>query len=276
MSMNKKVILITGSSSGMGKEFVKVLLNDGHTIYGAARRVSNMEDIRQMGAKILEMDVTDEDSMVNAVATIVKEQGRIDVLINSAGFGLNGALEDVPMKDARYQFEVNVFGLARLSQIVMPEMRKNRSGKIINISSVAGRTPSPFAAWYHASKYALEAISDSMRLELKPFGIDVVIIEPGSVKSEWGSIALDNAVKNSGKSVYKEMVQTYVNNIRGVDSKASEPIVIAKLVKKAIDAKKPRIRYVGGFMAKPILFIQKILPARMFDAMLSSQIKPKK
>jgi short-subunit dehydrogenase len=275
MSTTKKVILVTGASAGMGKEFVKVLLADGHTVYGAARRVEHMRDIQQLGAKLLPLDITQEESIVQTVTTILQEQGRVDVLINSAGFGLNAAFEDVAMADARYQFEVNVFGLTRLTQLLLPAMRQQRAGKIINISSVAGRIPSPFAAWYHASKHALEAISDSLRLELKPFGIQVVVIEPGSVKSEWGDIALNNALTHSGQGPYKDMVQAYVDNVRSLDAHASEPAVIARLVQKAIAAPRPRQRYVGGFMAKPSLLLYKLLPARLFDAMLSSQIKPK-
>ncbi|MFD2719646.1 oxidoreductase [Hymenobacter monticola] len=276
MSTTRKVILVTGASAGIGKEFVKVLLADGHTVYGAARRVENMMDIQQLGAKVLPLDVTNDESMVQTVQTVLTEQGRIDVLINSAGFGLNAAFEDVSMADARYQFEVNVFGLARLSQLVLPAMRQQQAGKIINISSIAGRMPSPFAAWYHASKHAVEAISDSMRIELQPFGIQVVLIEPGSVKSEWGGIAIDNALKHSGNGPYQDMVRGYVATVRDMDARASEPAVIARLVKKAIDSRRPRIRYVGGFMAKPLLLIHKLLPARLFDALLASQIKPKK
>jgi short-subunit dehydrogenase len=276
MSTTKNVILVTGASAGMGKEFVKVLLADGHTVYGAARRVEHMSDIQQLGAKLLPLDVTQEESIVQAVNTVLTEQGRVDVLINSAGFGLNAAFEDVALADARYQFDVNVFGLARLTQLLLPAMRQQQSGKIINISSVAGRIPSPFAAWYHASKHALEALSDSLRLELKPFGIQVVVIQPGSVKSEWSGIALNNALTHSGQGPYKDMVQAYVDNLRSLDSHASEPAVIARLVKKAIAARRPRSRYVGGFMAKPSLLLYKLLPARLFDALLASQIKPKK
>lgn len=272
----KKVILITGASSGMGKEFVKALLLDGHIVYGSARRLEKMLDIEKYGAKILSFDITDEESMINGINTIIENEGKIDVLINSAGFGLQGTMEDVPMNDARYQFEVNVFGLSRLVQLVLPHMREKQIGTIINISSVAGKVPSPMAGWYHASKHALEALSDSLRMEVKQFGINVVIIQPGSVKSEWGNIAMDSALSMSGKGVYKTMAKNYVDSVKAMDPKASDPAVITKLVRKAIYSKHPKTRYVGGFMAKPLLYLHSLLPDKIYDALMLSQLKSKK
>jgi len=272
----KKVILVTGASSGMGKEFVKTLLSDGHIVYGAARRLEKMVDIEKIGAKILSLDVTNEESMIKGVGTIIKNEGRIDILINSAGFGLQGAMEDVPMDNARYQFEVNVFGLSRLVQLVLPHMREKRSGTIINISSVAGKVPSPMAGWYHASKHALEALSDSLRMEVRQFGINVIIIEPGSVKSEWGNIAMDSALRMSGKGVYQTMAKNYVDSVKAMDPKASDPEVITRLVQKAIRSKSPKTRYVGGFMARPLIYLHRILPDKAFDALMLSQLKSKK
>src|ERR1700748_2769420 len=202
----KKVILITGASAGIGKEFAKELLKDGHIVYGAARRVEKMEDLRQLGVKVLAMDITDEASMVKGVETILKTEGKIDVLINNAGFGSYGAIEDVPISDARYQLEVNVFGGARLIQLVLPSMRKQHWGRIINISSIGGKITTPLGGWYHASKFALEGLSDSLRNEVKQFGIDVVVIEPGGVKSEWAGIAAENLRKVSGSTAYKSLV----------------------------------------------------------------------
>lgn len=276
MGDKKKVILVTGASSGIGEEFVKTLLQDGHIVYGGARRVDKMDFIKEAGARVLHLDVTNDNSMVDCIATLIKNEGRIDVLINSAGFGLNAAIEDVSIADARYQFEVNVFGLARMIQLVLPYMRKQGSGKIINISSVAGKVSSPLAGWYHASKHALEALSDSLRMEVRQFGIDVIIVEPGSVKSEWGAIARDNTVKISGNGAYKEMTKNYVDTVKSSVSKSSEPIVIAKLVQKAINTKKPKTRYVGGYMAVPLLIMQKLLSDRAYDALILSQLKSKK
>jgi short-subunit dehydrogenase len=269
----KKVILITGASAGMGKEFAKELLKDGHIVYGAARRLDKMDDIKKLGVKILEMDVTDDASMIKGVEAVVKAEGRIDVLINNAGFGSYGALEDVPMAEARYQLEVNVFGAARLMQLVLPHMRKQQSGKILNISSIGGKLALPLGGWYHASKFALEALSDTMRMEVEKFGIDVVVIEPGGVKTEWGGIAMDNLMKISNNGVYKPMAEQLVKSMATIEDKVPEPIVIAELVRKAIDAKRPKTRYSGGYMAGLALFMRKILPDRVFDKMMMSQLK---
>jgi short-subunit dehydrogenase len=269
----KKVILVTGASAGMGKEFAKELLNDGHIVYGAARRVDKMEDIQRLGAKVLAMDVTDDDAMVNAIASIIKTEGRIDVLINNAGFGSYGAIEDVPIDDAKYQLNVNLFGAARLAQLVIPHMRQQRYGRIINISSIGGKLALPMGGWYHASKFALEGWSDSLRGEVAQFGIDVVVIEPGGVKSEWSSIAADNLRKTSGNTNYKTLVDSFAASLKKTETNNAEPMVIVNLVRKAIAAKEPKTRYSGGYMAKMALFMRWLLPDRTFDKMLMSQLK---
>jgi short-subunit dehydrogenase len=269
----KNVILVTGASAGMGKEFAKELLKDGHIVYGAARRVDKMDDIKKLGVKILEVDVTDEASMVKGVESIIKAEGRIDVLINNAGFGSYGAIEDVSIADARYQLEVNVFGAARLIQLVLPYMRKHKYGRIINISSIGGKMALPLGAWYHASKFALEALSDALRNEVKQFGIDVVVIEPGGVKSEWGSIAMDNLLKKSSGGIYAPLAQKFADAITNGEDKGADPIVIVELVRKAINTKNPKTRYSGGYMAAMVLFLRKILSDRMFDKVAMSQIK---
>jgi len=269
----KKVILITGASAGMGKDFAKELLKDGHIVYGAARRVDKMDDIKALGVKVLDMDVTDEASMVTGVDAIIKAEGRIDVLINNAGFGSYGAVEDVPIADARYQLEVNLFGAARLIQLVLPHMRKHQFGRIINITSIGGKLATPFGAWYHASKFALEALSDSLRNEVEQFGIDVVVIEPGGIKSEWNGIAGDNLNKISGHTVYKDLAIPFAQSLAVIDDKVPGPGVITELVRKAIEAKKPKTRYSGGYMAGVALFMRKILSDRLFDKMMMGQVK---
>lgn len=273
MKQDKKVILITGASAGMGKEFAKQLLQDGHIVYGAARRLDKMNDLGQLGVKVMAMDVTDDTSMVQGIGKIVQTEGRIDILINNAGFGSYGALEDVSMNEARYQLEVNVLGAARLIQLVLPHMRRQQYGKIINISSIGGKLALPFGGWYHASKFALEAISDSLRSEVASFGIDVVVIEPGGIKSEWGQIAMDNLIKTSQNTVYWSSAQKLAAGLQAVENKVPEPVVIARLVQEAINAKRPKTRYVGGYMAKAGLFMKKILPDRLFDKMMLSQLK---
>jgi short-subunit dehydrogenase len=269
----KKVVLVTGASAGIGKEFARHLLQDGHIVYGAARRVDKMEDIRQLGVKVLEMDVTDETAMENGIAYLLKTEGRIDVLINNAGFGSYGAIEEVPISDAKYQLDVNVFGAARLIQLVLPTMRKQHSGTIINISSIGGKLATPLGGWYHASKFALEGLSDSLRNEVEQFGVNVVVIEPGGVKSEWAGIAADNLRKVSKTAVYQSFNERFARALKTTEEKNADPMVIVNLVRKAIAAKKPKTRYSGGYMAKLALFMKRILPDRTFDKMLMSQLR---
>jgi NAD(P)-dependent dehydrogenase (short-subunit alcohol dehydrogenase family) len=273
MKQEKQVILITGASAGMGKEFAKQLLQDGHIIYGAARRLDKMSDIQQLGVRVLSMEVNDDASMVLGVDSILKAEGRIDVLINNAGFGSYGAVEDVPLEDARYQLEVNLFGAARLMQLVLPSMRRQHYGRIINISSIGGKIALPFGGWYHASKFALEALSDSLRVEVEPFGIDVVVIEPGGIKSEWGGIAMENLIKISGGTEYAPMAKKLAAMLGSIGDKIPGPGVIARLVKSAISARKPKTRYAGGYMARPALLMRKLLSDRLFSKMMMSQIK---
>jgi NAD(P)-dependent dehydrogenase (short-subunit alcohol dehydrogenase family) len=274
MNNLKQVILVTGASAGMGLEMARELQRDGNIVYAAARRVERMEELKQFGIKIIPLDVTDEASMTACIDQIVKAEGRIDVLINNAGFGSYGAIEDVPIADAKYQLDVNVFGAARLAQLVLPHMRKQRYGRIINISSIGGKFANALGGWYHASKFALEALSDSLRNEVEQFGIDVVVIEPGGVKSEWSQIAADNLLKISGKTVYGHMANKFASMVTGeVSKRAAEPIVIVNLVRKAITAKRPKTRYSGGFMAAPLLFLRSILSDRLFDKLMMSQLK---
>ena len=164
--MRQKVVLITGASSGIGYDAAMSLAEKGHKVYASARRVELMEPLREKGVVPIKMDVTDEQSMAEGVKTILDKEGRIDVLVNNAGYGFFGAVETVTMEEARRQLEVNVFGLARLCQLVIPTMRKQGSGRIVNISSIAGRSVFYFGGWYHVTKYSVEALSDAMRMEL--------------------------------------------------------------------------------------------------------------
>ena len=270
----KKVVLITGASAGIGKETAKLLAENGFVVYGAARRVEKMEDLKSAGVRVIEMDVTVENSMAKGVQEILNTEKRIDILINNAGYGSYGALEDVPLSEARYQFEVNIFGLARLCQLVIPTMRAQHSGKIINISSIGGSFGEPHGCWYHATKFAVEGLSDSLRMELKQFGINVVIIKPGAIITEWNSIARENMMKVSGNTVYKDLVQKHVKMFEKADDKiGSLPIVIAKVILKATVATNPKPRYAAGAGAKVILFLKSILSDRMFDRIVLSQMK---
>lgn len=268
-----KVVLITGASSGMGKVTAKLLVQNGYIVYAAARRIEKMNDLKQLGAKILQMDVTADATMTSGIDQIIKNEGRIDILINNAGFGLSGAIEDVPLADARYQMEVNVFGLSRLTQLVLPHMRKQQSGKIVNITSTAGKMTSPLNGWYHASKFAAEALSDSVRMEVKQFGIDVIVIEPGGVKSEWGDIAIRNMHDMSAGKAYSKMADKMIELANKITEKNAEPEVIAALILKSITAKNPKTRYHGGYLSGVILFLRKILTDKQFDKLMLSQVK---
>jgi short-subunit dehydrogenase len=269
----KNTVLITGASAGIGKATAIYLAKNGYNVYGAARRVDKMQDLIVHGIKPIQLDVTDDTSAAACVEQILREAGSIDILVNNAGFGSEGAIEDVPLKDAKYQMEVNVFGAMRLSQLVLPKMRENRYGKIVNISSVGGKIALPLGGWYHASKFAMEALSDSMRMEVKPFGIDVIVVEPGGVKSEWGDIAIESLLRVSGDSAYKEMVHGAEKSFKRTENNNSEPIVIAKLIEKGIKARQPKTRYAGGSMAKMLLFLRSVLSDKMLDRLILSQTK---
>lgn len=272
--MEKKVVLITGASSGIGKETAKLLVENGHIVYGAARRLDKMNDLKEAAIKLLEMDVTNDESMVKGIQKIIETEKRIDVLVNNAGYGSFGALEDVPLSEAKYQFEVNIFGLARLTQLVLPHMRKQQSGKIVNISSMGGKFGESHGAWYHATKFAVEGLSDSLRMELKQFKIDVVIIEPGAIKSEWGGIAKENLLKVSGNTPYKNLAAKHAALIDETYKRVgSEPIVIAKTIAKAINSNNPKTRYTVGGGAKLLLFMRRILSDKLFDKIFLSQLK---
>jgi NAD(P)-dependent dehydrogenase (short-subunit alcohol dehydrogenase family) len=266
-SRNDRVALVTGASSGIGEATALRLHELGYTVYGVARRVDRMQSLADRGVRVLAMDVTDEDSMSAGVKQIVAETGRIDVLVNNAGYGSYGAVEDVPLDEARRQFEVNVFGAARLAQLVLPHMRARRSGTIVNITSMGGRIHTPLGAWYHGTKFALEAFSDCLRLETKPFGIDVVVIEPGGIRTEWGAIAAEHLVDTSGHGAYADQAAAMSTALHSeaTSRRTSPPEVIAKTIAKAVTARRPKTRYAVGYGAKPMLLLRRWLPDRAFD-----------
>lgn len=269
-----KVALVTGGSSGMGKDFAKALLKEGYVVYTVARRLEQMEDLKQLGALTLKMDITKQEDVRQVIETIKSQHGHVDVLINNAGFGLYGAMEDITIDEARYQFEVNIFGLATITQMLLPGMREQRSGKIINISSVGGKVYTPLGSWYHATKHALEGWSDSLRLELKQFNIDVVVIEPGAIKTGFGDIMVKPMVERSGSGPYGHTANGLAKSTMDIYAKnqASEPEVITDLIVKAVRAKKPKTRYVAGAFAKPMIFIRKWFGDRVFDRIVMSTL----
>ena len=273
-----KVILITGASSGIGKDTALNLIKEGHIVYGAARRISKMKDIVEAGGYSIKMDILNNEDVDKAIDQVIKEQNRIDVLVNNAGYGLWGAVETISIDEAKRQFDVNIFGLAYLTKKVIPIMRNQKSGKIINMSSMGGKVYTPFGAWYHATKYALEGWSDCLRIELKSFGINVILIEPGVIKTEFQDVMMDSTVERSIGTPYEKKLKalekaTQEMYARGI---GSPPSVITKLIIKAINSPNPKRRYVGGLFAKPMLFIKKWFGDKMYEKAIMSQIKKAK
>ncbi len=268
--MEERVALVTGASSGIGRETALELVGRGFRVYGAARRVARMADLAEKGIVTMSLDVTDEDSMVVCVQAILEEEGHIDVLVNNAGYGSYGAIEDVPLAEAKNQLEVNLFGMARMTQLVLPSMREHRFGKIVNISSMAGKVPTPFGGWYHATKFAVEGFSDCLRMELAPFGIDVIIVEPGAIKTAWGLIAADNLRTVSGNGAYAEAACRVASGLtnRYTGAGVSEPTLISRTIGRAVTAARPRTRYLVGYGAKALVAAKRILPDRAFDALI--------
>lgn len=269
-----KVALITGASSGIGESTAILLKENGYIVYGAARRVEKMKTLENHGIKTIALDVTNEESMQNCVNTILEKEGSIDVLVNNAGYGSYGAIEDVPVDEGRRQFEVNIFGLARMTQLVLPKMRENKYGKIVNISSIGGKIYSPFGGWYHATKHALEGFTDCLRLETKEFGIDPIIIEPGGIKTEWGEISAENLRKTSSSGVYAKSANKTADGMSKMynGNQLSDPMVIAKVILKAVTAKRPKTRYSAGAMSGLALTMRKLLSDKMFDRMVKQMI----
>mgnify|MGYP002620271447 CR=1 FL=1 len=266
----KKVILITGASSGIGFNTAKALAHAGHRVYAAARRTERMEPLQADGVVTMAMDVTDDASMQEAVEYIIEHEGRIDVLVNNAGYGYFGAIENVTMAEARRQIEVNVFGLARLCQLVLPAMRAQHSGRIVNISSIAGKSVMMYGGWYHVSKYSVEALSDALRIEMKPFGVDVVLIEPGPIKTDWGLIAADNLEASSKGTAYETTGCQEADSLRKayLSNLISGPEVVTTAICKAVDSRRPRIRYRAGAISGTAVFMHRILPDRWWDALM--------
>jgi short-subunit dehydrogenase len=272
---NQQVILVTGASSGMGKAFAKQLLADGHKVYVAARRIEKMKGLEERGATAMQMDVTKDEDVTRVVNAIIDKEGRIDVLINNAGYAIYGAVEDTTMEDARRQFDVNIFGLANITRKVLPHMRKQQSGKIINISSMGGKMYTPLGAWYHATKHALEGWSDCLRLEVAQFGIKVVVVEPGIIKTEFADVMAAPMMKRTGNSAYSKLAESVESGTKKYYEKASmhtTPEVVAGVISNIVRSKNPKTRYVKGAMAKPMIFMRKWLGDRLFDRIVMSQV----
>ncbi|CAA9231133.1 MAG: short-chain dehydrogenase/oxidoreductase [uncultured Corynebacteriales bacterium] len=267
---DQRVALVTGASAGIGAQTARRLAERGFVVHAVARRVDAMRPLLAAGVRTFGLDVTDEASLTSGVDRVLAESGRLDVLVNNAGYGSYGAVEDVPLAEARRQFEVNVFGLARLTQLVLPQMRARGSGHIVNVSSIGGKIYEPLGGWYHATKFAVEGLSDSLRVELAPFGVDVVIVEPGPIASEWNTIAREGMVRTSAGGPYAARAARMARVFEGIDrsGRSSPPDVVARTIVRAATAPRPRTRYPVGRGAGTIVRARRVLPDRAMDAVI--------
>ncbi|NKC05054.1 oxidoreductase [Ochrobactrum haematophilum] len=258
----------------MGKSIAKRLIKDGYQVYVAARNVDKMVDLATLGAQPLRIDVSKDEEIVAGVKTILAQTGGVDVLVNNAGFGLYGPVEEIPLDEARYQFEVNMFGAARLTQLLLPAMREWKAGTVVNITSMGGKIYTVLGAWYHATKHALEGWSDSLRLEVEPFGIRVVIIEPGLIETGFGDAGQQGIAERSKNGPYEKIANGVVKSMQASygQNRGTSPDVIADTISKAIASSRPKTRYAVGAYAKPMIWIRKWLGDRIFDRMIKSRM----
>lgn len=263
------IILVTGASSGIGKATARNLLQQGHMVYAVARRVEAMQDLQALGAIVLRMDITQEADVAAVVTRVTREHGALDVLVNNAGFAIYGSVEETSMEDARGQFEVNLFGMARLTQLLIPAMRERGHGRIINVSSMGGKIYTPLGAWYHATKHAVEGWSDALRIELQAFGIDVVVIEPGIIATEFGDVMTQPMLDRSGHGPYGKLAHSIAKS----KAPMSQPTVVAQAIARAVRARRPKTRYVAGNMARPLMFVRKFFGDRVYDRLIMSQFR---
>jgi NAD(P)-dependent dehydrogenase (short-subunit alcohol dehydrogenase family) len=280
-----KAVLITGCSSGIGHATALRLARSGWSVYATARRPETIADLREAGCETLALDVTDEQSMRAAVDHVEGAAGAVGVLINNAGYSQSGAIETVPLQAARAQFETNVFGLVRLTQMVLPRMRAQRWGKIVNVGSMGGRLSFPGAGHYHATKHALEAISDAMRFELRGFGIDVVLLEPGLITTEFGetataSIAETSTASNGAGADSDDPYGEFNTTVGAVTKGAYEgpmralgagPDRVAKTIERVLKRRNPPARITITPSAKLMLGVRRVLPDRAWEAMMRAQ-----
>ena len=265
----KKVIIITGATSGIGKLTAKSLINKNYIVYPTGKKIKDMNELKKLGAKPLYLDVENEISIKKAIKQIIKEQGRIDVLINNAGYGSYGPIENVPIKEAQHQFNVNLFGYARVQNQILPHMRKQKSGLIIQISSVVSYVSTPCLGWYSASKHALKAMSDSLRQEVKHLGIKVVQIEPGAIKNtQFNKTAFKNLKTNKTSKDYKNIVLGFKKYIKKTYKKAATPQNTVKTITKIIDKKNPKPQYRTTIDSKTFILLTKILTKKMTDKII--------
>ena len=270
-----KSVLITGCSTGIGRVTAGHLLDKGWKVTATARRVEAIKDLADKGARILPLDVTDETSMTEAVAAVEREDGAVGVLINNAGYGLQGPVEETPMDEVRRQFDTNVFGLVRMCQLVLPRMRGQGWGRIVNVSSIGGKLVFPGGGLYHGTKHAIEAISDALRFEVRPFGVKVILVEPGTVLTPFGDTATSSISTGGPYAAFKEgLADTVKGAYEGTMARmAIGPEKVAKVIERAIASSRPRTRYAVGAPARMGIAMRRVMPDRVFDMVLRSQFK---
>ncbi len=266
--MTSRAVLVTGCSSGIGHATAARLAGKGWTVFASARRLDSIAPLEEAGCRLLELDVTDDDSMRSAVEEVERAKGAVGVLVNNAGYSQSGAVESVPLDDARRQFETNVFGLVRLTQLVLPGMRRQGWGRIVNVSSMGGRLTFPGAGWYHASKHAVEALSDALRFEVEGFGIDVVVIQPGLIRTDFAETAVGSIEAQDGPyAAFDAAVGAItVSGYEHAGRLAGKPDAVAKTIERAISARRPRTRYRVTASAGIFMTARRLLPDRAWDA----------
>jgi NADP-dependent 3-hydroxy acid dehydrogenase YdfG len=267
-------VLITGCSSGIGHATAERLGHDGHKVYATARRPESIADLGDKGCETLALDVTDDQSMQDAVKTVVDREGSVGALINNAGYSQSGAVETVPPEQVRRQFETNVFGLIRMCQLVLPSMRAQREGRIVNIGSMGGRLTFPGGGLYHATKYSVEAISDALRFEVRGFGIKVILIEPGLISTNFGEVAASSVEGGDGaydhfNSKVAEITQAAYNG--PLAKLGAGPEAVADTIAKALTAKRPRARYPVTPSAHLMINQRRFTPDPVWDLMMRAQ-----
>jgi NAD(P)-dependent dehydrogenase (short-subunit alcohol dehydrogenase family) len=273
---DSQVVLITGCSTGIGRATAERLAQAGHTVYATARRPESIEDLKQRGCRTLALDVTSEKSMSAAVAAVEEAEGGIGALVNNAGYSQNGAVETVPLSVVRAQFETNVFGLLRMCQLVLPGMRRRGEGRIVNISSMGGRLTLPGGGIYHATKHAVEAISDAMRFEVSGFGVHVVVIEPGIIRSSFGETAAGSVSAEDGPYAEFNAAVAEANATASdgpLGKLGGEPDDVAKVIEAAIAARRPRTRYRVTASARLLITQRRLLPDRAWDRVMSAAFR---
>ena len=271
MTRPDRTVLITGASSGIGKATAHLLLSQGWKVIAAARTTESMSDLRESGAEVLPLDISDIRSRQRLATQIHQKFGALDALVNNAGFGEVGPIETMPIQTAQNLFDVNVFGLIGLTQLLLPEMRKRGTGTVINLSSIAGRFVTPGAGWYGASKFAVEALSDALRLELHQFGIKVVIIEPGLIATHFETVAGQSMADAQRDPAWAPMMEKVEENWQKGFERASPADVVAETIQKALNARTPKARYRCGHRAESAV-IQRLLPTNLWDAILRIQM----